>query len=60
VGARRRNRGAARRGGLRSACDAGVDWIQLRDRSRDGAVLLAAADCAVAAARASARAAAWS
>jgi len=43
--------------GLRSACDAGVDWIQLRDRSRDGAVLLAAADCAVAAARASARAA---
>jgi len=42
--------------GLRDACDAGVDWIQLRDRSRDGAALLAAADCAVAAARASARA----
>jgi thiamine-phosphate pyrophosphorylase len=43
-------------GGLRAACDAGVDWIQLRDRSRDGAELLAAAECAVAAARASARA----
>jgi thiamine-phosphate pyrophosphorylase len=43
--------------GLRSACEAGVDWIQLRDRSRDGAALLAAADCAVAAARASGRAA---
>jgi len=42
--------------GLRTACDAGVDWIQLRDRSRDGAELLAAADHAVAAARASARA----
>ena len=42
--------------GLRSACDAGVDWIQLRDRSCDGAALLAAADCAVAAARASERA----
>jgi thiamine-phosphate pyrophosphorylase len=42
--------------GLRSACEAGVDWIQLRDRSCDGAALLAAADCAVAAARASARA----
>jgi thiamine-phosphate pyrophosphorylase len=43
-------------GGLRAACDAGVDWIQLRDRSRDGAELLAAAECAVAGARASARA----
>ena len=42
--------------GLRSACDAGVDWIQLRDRSCDGAALLAAADCAVTAGRASARA----
>ena len=42
--------------GLRSACEAGVDWIQLRDRGCDGAALLAAADCAVAAARASARA----
>jgi thiamine-phosphate pyrophosphorylase len=41
--------------GLRAACDAGVDWIQVRDRALEGAELLAAVDCAVAAARASAR-----
>jgi thiamine-phosphate pyrophosphorylase len=41
--------------GLRDVCDAGVDWIQLRDRSCEGAALLAAAERAVAAARASAR-----
>ncbi len=41
--------------GLRAACDAGVDWIQLRDRGIEAAPLLAAADRAVAAARASAR-----
>jgi thiamine-phosphate pyrophosphorylase len=41
--------------GLREICDAGVDWLQLRDRSQSGAALLAAADRAVAAARASAR-----
>jgi thiamine-phosphate pyrophosphorylase len=40
---------------LRAVCDAGVDWIQLRDRSLDGAALLAAADRAVAAARGSTR-----
>jgi len=40
---------------LRAVCDAGVDWLQLRDRSLDGATLLAAADRAVAAARGSAR-----
>jgi thiamine-phosphate pyrophosphorylase len=41
--------------GLRAACDAGVDWLQLRDRSRGGVALLAAADRAVAAARAARR-----
>ena len=40
---------------LRAVCDAGVDWLQLRDRSLDGAALLAAADRAVAAARAASR-----
>jgi thiamine-phosphate diphosphorylase len=44
-----------RESGLRAACDAGVDWIQLRDRSCDGAALFAAAESAVAAARASVR-----
>jgi len=41
--------------GLRAVCDAGVDWLQLRDRGLDGAELLAAADRALAAARASTR-----
>ncbi len=41
--------------GLRAACDAGVDWVQLRDRSLCGGALLAAADRAVAAARGSTR-----
>jgi thiamine-phosphate pyrophosphorylase len=41
--------------GLRAVCEAGVDWLQLRDRSQGGAALLAAADRAVAAARASDR-----
>jgi thiamine-phosphate pyrophosphorylase len=41
--------------GLRAACDAGVDWLQLRDRRQDGAALLAAADRIVAAARAARR-----
>jgi len=40
---------------LRAVCDAGVDWLQLRDRSQGGAALLAAADRVVAAARGSAR-----
>ena len=40
---------------LRAVCDAGVDWLQLRDRSLDGAALLAVADRAVAAARSSTR-----
>ena len=40
---------------LRAVCDAGVDWLQLRDRSLDGAPLLAAADRLVAAARSSER-----
>jgi thiamine-phosphate pyrophosphorylase len=40
---------------LRAACDAGVDWLQLRDRSLDGASLLAAAERAVAAARGASR-----
>ena len=39
--------------GLRAICEAGVDWLQLRDRSQAGAALLAAADRAVAAARSS-------
>jgi thiamine-phosphate pyrophosphorylase len=41
--------------GLCAACDAGVDWLQVRDRSLAGAALLAAVDRAVAAARRSAR-----
>jgi len=41
--------------GLRAVCEAGVDWLQLRDRSQSGADLLAAADRAVAAAHASGR-----
>lgn len=41
--------------GLRAACDAGVDWIQLRDRSLGGAALLEAVDRARAAARGSRR-----
>jgi thiamine-phosphate pyrophosphorylase len=41
--------------GLRAVCAVGVDWLQLRDRSQSGADLLAAADRAVAAARASGR-----
>jgi len=40
---------------LRAVCDAGVDWLQLRDRSQSGAALLAAADRVVGAARASSR-----
>jgi thiamine-phosphate pyrophosphorylase len=40
---------------LREVCDAGVDWLQLRDRGLGGAALLAAAERAVAAARGSAR-----
>jgi thiamine-phosphate pyrophosphorylase len=38
--------------GLRAVCEAGVDWLQLRDRSLGGAALVAAAERAVAAARA--------
>jgi thiamine-phosphate pyrophosphorylase len=41
--------------GVRAACDAGVDWLQVRDRGLDGAALLAAVDCALSGARASAR-----
>jgi len=41
--------------GLRAVCAAGVDWLQLRDRSQSGADLITAADRAVAAARASGR-----
>src|SRR5258705_74708 len=41
--------------GLRAVLESGVDWLQLRDRSQSGAALLAAADRAVAAARASDR-----
>jgi thiamine-phosphate pyrophosphorylase len=41
--------------GLREVCDAGVDWLQLRDRSLSGAALLTAADRAVAAARSAQR-----
>jgi thiamine-phosphate pyrophosphorylase len=41
--------------GLRDVCDAGVDWLQLRDRTLDGAALLTAADRAVAAARSASR-----
>jgi thiamine-phosphate pyrophosphorylase len=40
---------------LRAACDAGVDWLQLRDRSLDGIALLSAADRLVSTARGSAR-----
>jgi thiamine-phosphate pyrophosphorylase len=41
--------------GVRAACDAGVDWLHVRDRSLDGAALLAAVDRALAAARSSPR-----
>ena len=41
--------------GLRAACDAGVDWLQVRDRSLSGAALLDAVDRALAAARRSVR-----
>ncbi len=37
--------------GLRSALEGGVDWLQLRDRSRSGAELLAFADRALAVVR---------
>jgi thiamine-phosphate pyrophosphorylase len=42
--------------GLRAVCQAGVDWLQLRDRSLGGDALLAAADRALTAARARDRA----
>jgi thiamine-phosphate pyrophosphorylase len=42
--------------GLRAAIDAGVDWLQLRDRSLDGGALLQAADCACEASRSASRA----
>ena len=45
----------ARRPVCAPPCEAGVDWLQLRDRSLDGAALLARGDRAVAAARAVAR-----
>jgi thiamine-phosphate pyrophosphorylase len=41
--------------GVRAACDAGVDWIQVRDRSLEAAALLAAVDRVLAVARASSR-----
>jgi len=41
--------------GLRAAFDAGVDWIQLRDRSLDGHALLLAVDCACEASRSASR-----
>lgn len=41
--------------GLRAAVDAGVDWLQLRDRTLDGGALLAATDRACEAARSASR-----
>ena len=43
------------RDGLAALVDAGVDWVQVRERSLEGAALLAVVDAACAAARGAAR-----